>query len=598
MGWRVRIVAFVFLLVVFLAFCIDYRGLNRVVEQSDQVGALRRALSMPPQPWPPKHHLLIRKRQRLNGFWYFLCACLLATWTYHLVGLLASVPRLVEIKMLYTKVLRISDASLQHMPWSDVVYAVELAQQTHEFCAIKKNLDVMDIVSIILQHDNFLLCMYKNQVVDVSLQLPLVGEFDFLPASLQWAAHRVINGVLYNKHRRLRDEVRNVQSHDQIAGELRYYFRLYGIAYILLCPLFLIHRFVMFCFGHSDLIQKQPGYLAARQWTPFAHWDMRVYNELPHYLHRRLSAAYDPTCNYLRSFVSHTWNIVARFFVFVLGGLFVIISLFGYVLDEDLLLRVDLTPNRSIAWWFATIGGLLAVARSMAPPQVSIDDVNMDPRTPFALMKKQFYDFVDRNVNPLNESTRVYFSKLLQLRAYVVLEEIFGLLLIPYMLFVRFPAYADRIVDMYHKQEAYLADEPAFGSFCKEAMDCILQSKSHVQKSVIEHSDDGAQASAAALRPIPAAMASMAPAATRAGPGERSQYANGEYVALGMDDDVAPASRPVPAHTERQAADRERAARGWAHMYQSYYDRSMWSSTVHASRQGSAPSEVPQPDWD
>lgn len=53
--------------------------------------------------------------------------------------------------------------------------------------------------------------------------------------------------------------------------------------------------------------------LAAREWTPLARWKFREFNELPHYLHNRLSYCNKPANEYIDQFPMNSVAIVAKY---------------------------------------------------------------------------------------------------------------------------------------------------------------------------------------------------------------------------------------------------------------------------------------------
>lgn len=54
----------------------------------------------------------------------------------------------------------------------------------------------------------------------------------------------------------------------------------------------------------SDIVKESPSLLATRNWTPFAYTRLRRYNEVSHYLKRRLNRAYKPATEYINTFPS------------------------------------------------------------------------------------------------------------------------------------------------------------------------------------------------------------------------------------------------------------------------------------------------------
>ena len=64
------------------------------------------------------------------------------------------------------------------------------------------------------------------------------------------------------------------------------------------------HSLLTPCHTLSDVVKQSPSLLAMRYWTPYAHTRLRRYNEVSHYLKRRLNRAYRPATEYINTFSS------------------------------------------------------------------------------------------------------------------------------------------------------------------------------------------------------------------------------------------------------------------------------------------------------
>lgn len=150
----------------------------------------------------------------------------------------------------------------------------------------------------------------------------------------------------------------------------------------------------------SDIVKESPSLLATRNWTPFAHTRLRRYNEVSHYLRRRLNRAYKPATEYINTFSSHLlanfaeyvallscggWlqsstfgissmietdkRLLDRFLILIMGGVILTLSALLLVWDEDFAFA-DLTPGRSTGWWLAVLLALARLVRGFLPKEV------------------------------------------------------------------------------------------------------------------------------------------------------------------------------------------------------------------------------------
>ena len=153
-----------------------------------------------------------------------------------------------------------------------------------------------------------------------------------------------------------------------LAAGLRWRFRWFGVLNWILAVGILLFRLAYFVFHHSDSLRKSAGPLAARQWSPYACYLLRNYSEVEHVFRQRIARSLAPANKYVNMFVSETLSLWARFVVFVVGGVFVALTMLGLIYDEDFLFA-NLTHGRSVIWWTGILGIILAASQSVIPKE-------------------------------------------------------------------------------------------------------------------------------------------------------------------------------------------------------------------------------------
>ena len=118
---------------------------------------------------------------------------------------------------------------------------------------------------------------------------------------------------------------------------------------------------------------KNPSSIGSRQYTPYAQWKFREFNELPHLFERRLDRSYPTAKEYIDQFPKERTALVMRFVAFVAGS-FAAVLLVASLLDPDLFLHFEVTPHRTVLFYLGIFGSVLAIARGMVPEENLVFD--------------------------------------------------------------------------------------------------------------------------------------------------------------------------------------------------------------------------------
>ena len=220
--------------------------------------------------------------------------------------------------------------------------------------------------------------------------------------------------------------------------------------------------------------------LSARHWSPHAQIKLRDYCEVEHIFLQRMHKAHKPASLYVSLFTSSTSVIFARFFAFAFGCIFILLVALGFVYDEDFLFQ-ELSRDRSVTWWLGVLGMLLAALHSTVPDENLVFE-------PAQLLQEarqhtHFYGDVDATKaaeaaaergagaachegnglaedgwegNEASLDTLNEFTELFQLKAVTLVEEIFGVLIIPYLLIFRIPDDVDKIINYFYENHVEL----------------------------------------------------------------------------------------------------------------------------------------------
>jgi autophagy-related protein 9 len=88
-----------------------------------------------------------------------------------------------------------------------------------------------------------------------------------------------------------------------------------AIANFILMPFILIFTVIFFFLQHAQEFHEKKSYLGPRQWSPLALWQLREFNELPHFFSQRLAACEKDADSFISRFPARAQVLHCSFFV-------------------------------------------------------------------------------------------------------------------------------------------------------------------------------------------------------------------------------------------------------------------------------------------
>jgi len=135
-----------------------------------------------------------------------------------------------------------------------------------------------------------------------------------------------------------------------------------GLANLVLVPPVLIFVALYFFMRHAEEFRSQRASPFQRQWTDYAHWTFREYNELPHEFNARMCAAQAAAEAYVHCTTpsSPVLKSVQRCVKFIAGS--VLAALLLVALWDDSPLLFVKVQDKNLLWYLAVFGFAFAVA--------------------------------------------------------------------------------------------------------------------------------------------------------------------------------------------------------------------------------------------
>ena len=193
---------------------------------------------------------------------------------------------------------------------------------------------------------------------------------------------------------------------------------------LIFSPFILTWQCLYTFFSYAELVRREPGTLALRNWSLYGKMYFRHFNELDHELHARLCRAHRAGCRYLSSFTSQMTVIVARSLLFYVGSMFAVLVCLTLWSENVLAVEhvVTLIPTTFMA---------AAILRSLIPDETQV----FAPEDLLAtVLKHTHYLPVGWRGKAHTIQIRTEFQQLLQYKMVALLELLISPIVTPYVL--------------------------------------------------------------------------------------------------------------------------------------------------------------------
>ncbi|WVQ96605.1 hypothetical protein IAU59_003710 [Kwoniella sp. CBS 9459] len=471
----------------FLSSCIDYSKLTSTTSGPDSVGRLKDVLidqCITKASFPHMLFIVI-----VTGFYIF-----------QLASFVLSIPRLLEMYRFYTHLLGIPDADIQTLPWPEIVRLIGEIRKHNPITSLSngqagaladmvgedankesvKKLDAHDVANRILRQENYLIALFNKDLLDLRVRLPvphpIVHLIPFtliappthgslpshigarerkyisfgantLTKALEWNLRFCLMGYLFDPRGQVRKEfVRERRRKDLVEG-LRRRFIFMGVLNAIFAPFIVVYLLLYSFFRYFEEYHKNPSSIGSRQYTLYAQWKFREFNELPHLFERRLDRSYPTAKEYIDQFPKERTALVMRFVAFVAGS-FAAVLLVASLIDPDLFLHFEITPHRTVLFYLGVFGSVLAMARGMVPEENMVFD-------PEASLREvvRWTHYLPQEWTGKLHSQMVHreFGTLFAMKIMIFFTEVLSVILTPFILFFSLPPCAGAIIDFFRE---------------------------------------------------------------------------------------------------------------------------------------------------
>mmetsp|Transcript_26516 Transcript_26516/g.50904 ORF Transcript_26516/g.50904 Transcript_26516/m.50904 type:complete len:797 (+) Transcript_26516:57-2447(+) len=286
-------------------------------------------------------------------FCFFLFS---AYWVFNIVAAYHCIQDAGEMSIYYRERLGIaSDDALSTMLWSEVVSRLVQQQRASPFCIVQDELTVLEIANIIMREDNFMIALTNHHAFTSRLPPWIPPRLAYTRAVL-WSVRTATFRWVFNHRSRLCGEFLNRPA--ALAKRLKWI----GVLNLLLMVPVLMFVTIYFFMRHAEEFRSHRASPFRRQWTEYAKWTFREFNELPHQFSARMNNAHTMAEDYVQSSKSSfpVMESLQRFVKFVAGSILAVLLIIAFW-DDTPLLFVKI-QDKNLLWYLAFFGFLFALA--------------------------------------------------------------------------------------------------------------------------------------------------------------------------------------------------------------------------------------------
>ena len=472
-----RTLAFVVGFSVFLTSCIDFQKVKHPQRMED---------------------ILIEKCTTKLSITQNLIIWLFAfLWIVKLFQHIVDIRRLKHMHDFYHYLLEIPDTDIQTISWQDIVKrlmalrnanpttANALPDRHQKFLGTqsKQRMDAHDIANRLMRRDNYLIALFNKDILKFTLPIPFLANRTLFSKTLEWNLTLCILDYVFDDEGQVRSIFRKASQRKALSDGLRRRFLIYGLINVICAPFLILYFMMLYFFRYFNEYQKNPSSISSRQYSPFAEWKFREFNELHHLFERRINMSYPFASRYINQFPKDKTVQLARFVSFIAGALAAVLAVTTLV-DPDLFLGFEITHDRTVLFYLGVLTTIWAVTRGTVPEE----NLVFDPEYALTAVVNFTHYAPDHWKGRLHsDEVRREFADLYQMKVIIFFEEILSIITTPFLLWLSLPDSSEKIIDFFREFTVHV---DGLGYVCSFAVFDFEKGGNNMQKQKIEAGND------------------------------------------------------------------------------------------------------------
>lgn len=493
MGRAVDIMILVFILTftTFLKWGIDYDYFFNEWSSNSSVNLTLKDLIIP-------HYFSTRVPFSIKVF-LFGFACYIALRLAQLY--FDSQYKLAELQSFYRHLLGISDdLELMTISWSTIVERLMKLKDYNSLTSSNPNLpphyvndlnskvrlNAHDIANRIMRKENYMIALINKEVLDLLIPTPsilssIISRHSVLTRTLEWNLKLCIDNFVFNENGQINQNILKESSRNQLSQELNSRFKMAAIINLILCPFIVFYFVLLNFFRYFNEYKKNPSSIVGlRQYTPWAEWKLREFNELPHFFIKRLHLSIGPANTYINQFPGgYLINNLMTLANFVSGAFLAVLVVMALLFEDEEhnFWSFEITENRSTLFYISIFGTLWALTSGSNVSTVTNSAENLNSQgvsffyDPEASLRyvSQFTHYLPSSWNGRLHTAEVKkeFCELYSLKIIIIFNEILSVILTPFVLWFKISNNSSAIIDFFREYSIHV---DGLGHVCYFAM--------------------------------------------------------------------------------------------------------------------------------
>lgn len=409
---------------------------------------------------------------KLGSLHVFVLWSFFVLWFMKLFQYVKDIRRLVDMKSFYQELLEIDENELQTISWPQVAKRMATLSEANAATQVgnstKQRIEPHDIANRVMRKENYLVAMFHKKVLNMTVPLPaplqrIFGRPQLLSRALEWNLSLCILDYVFNPAGQVRPMFLKSTHRQILSTGLRRRFVFAAVMNVVFAPFIVLYLALLYFFRYFNEYHKNPASIGTRRYNPLAEWKLREYNELPHQFERRLTLSYIPASKYLDQFPKEKTALVSKFVSFIAGSFAAVLGI-ASLIDPELFLMFEISPNRTVLFYIGVFGSILAVSRSLIPEETLV----FDPEISLRYVAEFTHYLPPEWEGKLHtEQVKNEFSLMYEMRLAILVKELASIFLAPFILYYSLTQSCDDIVDFIRDHSVHV---DGLGYVCTFAM--------------------------------------------------------------------------------------------------------------------------------
>lgn len=260
-------------------------------------------------------------------------------WLWNTIIMIGEIFILKDYNRYFTYALNIDTDNMIVISWNDII---------NKMIKYDNRLSHKKIIANIMKVDNYIVAIINQDILKIKKK--------FFSSYLEWMLRFCIFNRMFINNKL---DINFIDNTNLIKRNIK----ILGVLTFLLSPFIFIIASIYFLVQFTADFYTKKVYLGPKDWSNYAKWKFREFNELPHIFNKRLKDSHKHAIEYENRFESQFIQISINFITLILGALLTILIFITFY-DERIMLHLRIY-NRNLLWYVAILTTLIALCRMM-----------------------------------------------------------------------------------------------------------------------------------------------------------------------------------------------------------------------------------------